>query len=87
MRTTTTWSKLPVALEEIGPGLRRLSGGEKGTNPETTRAARIRRADAEKATRARYDRESITVPGGGDGCQPASMMVFLKMFTGDNRKR
>lgn len=55
--------------------------------PETTRAASTRMAEAERATSVRYGRESITFPGGRVGCQAASMMLFFKMFPGDNRKR
>src|SRR2546427_6901472 len=87
MRTTTSWSKLPVASEETGPEPNRLLGALRGTIPEATRAVSTRRADAKKATNVRYGRESISIPGATAGCQGASMMVLLKMFRCDNRMR
>src|SRR2546426_8678043 len=64
MRTTTSWSKLPVASEETGPEPNRLPGELSGTIPETTRAASSRRADAERATNVRYNRERNDLPRG-----------------------
>src|SRR6058998_1357128 len=64
MSTTTSWSKLPVASEETGPEPNRLPGALRGTIPEATRAVSTRRADAERATNKRQDREPNDLPRG-----------------------
>src|SRR2546422_10677764 len=64
MRTTTSWSKLPVASEETGPEPNRLRGALKGTIPETRKPASTRRTDAERATNKRQEREPNDLPPG-----------------------
>src|SRR5712691_12813572 len=64
MRTTTSWSKLPLASGEMVPGLVTLVGEPNDTSPDPMRATTNRRAEAERAPRTRFVRECISARSG-----------------------